>query len=192
LRDEKVESDWWAVCTAIMLAETRNQSKGTMAPSNPKSPKAKSGEKPAKARPQAKARSAMSTKAATAGTAVAKAPVAKTNPAVKPTLTVVEKPAALARPAATAPALKLKDLVERVAAATGAKKPEAKRSVEAVLAAISAALKSGADLSLPPLGKLRIARTTGSVLTLKLRQAGAGKGDEKAGAKPLADDGEDD
>jgi hypothetical protein len=65
-------------------------------------------------------------------------------------------------------------------------------SVEATLAAISAALKSGADLSLPPLGKLRIARTTGSVLTLKLRQAGAGKGDEKAGAKPLADDGEDD
>lgn len=192
MRDEKVECDWWVVWTAIMVVMSRNQSKGTMAPSNPKSSKEKSGEKPAKSRPQAKAKPATSTKAATSGAAVAKAPVAKAKPVAKPALSVVDSPAPAAKPAATAPALKLKDLVDRVAAATGAKKPEAKKAVEATLAAMSAALKSGSDLSLPPLGKLRIARTTGSVLTLKLRQAEGGKADAKAGAKALADDGEDD
>ena len=131
-----------------------------MAPGTPKDP----DKKPAKAKPEAK-------------------PAPKA--AAKPALKVVEKPAPAQEKAA---GFKLKDLVDQVATATGAKKPDAKKAVEATLAAISAALKSGSDLALPPLGKLRIARTTGAVLTLKLR-TGAG---EKAAAKPLADSGEDD
>jgi nucleoid DNA-binding protein len=114
----------------------------------------------------------------------AKARTAKPK-AAKPALEVVEDAPAKA-PAGSG--LKLKDLVESVASATGAKKPEAKKAVEATLAALSAALQAGTDLNLPPLGKLRVARSTGSVLTLKLRT----KAGEKAGAKPLADDGEDD
>lgn len=116
-------------------------------------------------------------------------PAAAKPAAAKPALKVVAKPAEAAPAKASAKAsLKLTELVERVADATGAKKPEAKKSVEATLAALSAALHAGTDINLPPLGKLRVARTAGSVLTLKLR-TGAG---EKAGAKPLADDGEDD
>lgn len=118
------------------------------------------------------------------GAKPAKARTAKPK-AAKPALEVVEDAPAKA-PAGSG--LKLKDLVESVASATGAKKPEAKKAVEATLAALSAALQAGTDLNLPPLGKLRVARSTGSVLTLKLRT----KAGEKAGAKPLADDGEDD
>ena len=109
----------------------------------------------------------------------------------RPALKVVEAPAPVAAEGKAA-VLRLKDLVDRVATATGTKKPEAKKSVEATLAAISTALQSGSTLALPPLGKLRVARKSGAVLTLKLRQGEAGKGGEKAGAKPLAEDGEDD
>jgi|JI7StandDraft_1071085.scaffolds.fasta_scaffold39936_3 nucleoid DNA-binding protein len=141
-----------------------------MAPRTPKDP----DKKPAKVKPEGR-------------------PAAKA--VAKPALKVVEKPAPGQAPAKTpakvaakAAGFKLKDLVDQVASATGTKKPDAKKAVEATLAAIAAALKSGSDLALPPLGKLRIARTTGAVLTLKLR-TGAG---EKAAAKPLADSGEDD
>ena len=137
-----------------------------MAPRTPKDP----DKKPAKVKPEGR-------------------PAAKA--VAKPALKVVEKPApgqAPVKAAAKAAGFKLKDLVDQVASATGTKKPDAKKAVEATLAAIAAALKSGSDLALPPLGKLRIARTTGAVLTLKLR-TGAG---EKAAAKPLADSGEDD
>ena len=141
-----------------------------MAPRTPKAP----DKKPAKVKPEGR-------------------PAAKA--VAKPALKVVEKPAPGQAPAKTpakvaakAAGFKLKDLVDQVASATGTKKPDAKKAVEATLAAIAAALKSGSDLALPPLGKLRIARTTGAVLTLKLR-TGAG---EKAAAKPLADSGEDD
>ena len=141
-----------------------------MAPRTPKDP----DKKPAKVKPEGR-------------------PAAKA--VAKPALKVVEKPAPGQAPAKTpvkaaakAAGFKLKDLVDQVASATGTKKSDAKKAVEATLAAIAAALKSGSDLALPPLGKLRIARTTGAVLTLKLR-TGAG---EKAAAKPLADSGEDD
>lgn len=119
-------------------------------------------------------------------------PAAKAPAAKSPALKVVDKPAAqakaTAKASAKAGALKLKALVDQVAAATGTKKPEAKKSVEATLAALAAALQAGSDLALPPLGKLRVAKSAGGVLTLKLRQASASKG----AAKPLADDGEDD
>jgi nucleoid DNA-binding protein len=135
-----------------------------MAPRTPKDP----DKKPAKAKPEGK-------------------PAPKA--AAKPALKVVEKPGQAAGSApGKAAGFKLKDLVDQVASATGTKKPDAKKAVEATLVAIAAALKSGSDLALPPLGKLRVAKTAGMVLTLKLR-TGAG---DKAAAKPLADSGEDD
>lgn len=128
----------------------------------------------------------------------AKVKVAGTNarPALK------DKPAKPAAPARsgqgaskTAPAstaFKVKDLVAAVVAATGGKKPEVKKSVEATLAALADALKRGADLSLPPLGRARIVKSEGKngepVMTLKLRIGQSGKPDGKEG---LADTGED-
>ena len=114
----------------------------------------------------------------------------------KATLKVVAKAATPAKADAGKPgadkgegamAMKLKDLVDAVVTATGAKKPDAKKAVEATLSALAGALKSGAALALPHLGKLRVAKTAGTTLTLKLRLADA----SKAGGKPLADDGED-
>ena len=96
------------------------------------------------------------------------------------------KPVAEAAPAVAA--VKLKGLVDTVAAATGRKKPEAKAVVEATLAALAEALAANATLFVPPLGKLRVVKSVGGMMTLKLRQPGAAK----PGAKALADDGEDD
>jgi nucleoid DNA-binding protein len=91
-----------------------------------------------------------------------------------------------------APTYKLKDLVTAVATSTGSKKPDAKEIVEATLAALAAALQSGADLALPPLGRARVVKSESRngtpVMTLKLRLGGA----DKPGAKQtLAVDGED-
>lgn len=114
-----------------------------------------------------------------------------------------EKPAAGAKPAATAklelkvvnapaePAaggmVKLKDLIDSVATATGGKKPDVKKTVEATLAALGEALATGKALTVPPLGKLRVVKNKGPALTLKLRLADGAK----AAGLALADDGED-
>ena len=142
-----------------------------MAPRTPKDPQ----NKPAKAKPAAKA-------------SAGPGPAAKPAKPAKTALKVVEKTSAPAKRAG----LKLKDLVDQVATATGTKKPDAKKAVEAVLSAMSTALKSGSDLALPPLGKLRVAKTSGQVLTLKLRQPDGDKTAGKPAGKPLADDGDDD
>lgn len=135
-----------------------------MPPRTPKSP----DDKPAKPKPAAKAK-----------------PVAASKPAkpAKPALKVVEK--SEAKP--TAAAMKLKDLVDAVSAATGGKKPEVKKTVEATLAAIGTALAAQTSLVLPPLGKLRVVKSAAGALTLKLRLADAAR----ASGKGLAEDGED-
>lgn len=89
---------------------------------------------------------------------------------------------------AKAAVMKVKELVDAVATATGSKKPETKKTIEATLSALADALKSGSVLALPPLGRVRVAKSAEGVMTLKLRLADA----PKAGGKPLADDGEDD
>lgn len=95
-------------------------------------------------------------------------------------------------------ALRKKDLIDRVAAASGAKPGDVKKVVEATLALLAEHLGRDEDLTLPPLGKLTVARRKetgkGEVLTLKLRRggagvgagAGAGDGAEKSGKEPLA------
>lgn len=102
----------------------------------------------------------------------------------KPALRVVEAPQEAPVGAGN---LKLKDLIEQVAEATGAKKAEVKPVMVATLAAIGAALATGKSLAVPPLGKLRVVKNKGPALTLKLRLADA----PKAAGLALADDGED-
>ena len=100
----------------------------------------------------------------------------------KPVLTVVET-----APAAKGGTLKLKELIEQVAGATGGRKPEVKATIEATLAALGEALATGKSLAVPPLGKLRVVKNKGPALTLKLRLADGAK----AAGLALADDGED-
>lgn len=109
----------------------------------------------------------------------------KAKPAAKPSLKVVE---AEAEAASGQVGLKLKDLIDSVAAATGGKKPDVKKTVEATLAALGEALATGKPLTVPPLGKLRVVKNKGPALTLKLRLADGAK----AAGLALADDGEDD
>jgi hypothetical protein len=88
--------------------------------------------------------------------------------------------------------VRMKDLVERVTAATGGNKKGVKEIVEATLLQMGEALKKGESLNLPLFGKLRVARASteeGGAMTLKLRQgSGKGKG-EKEG---LAEDDDQD
>ena len=128
--------------------------------------------------------------------------------AAKPDAAAKGKAAKSAPKAAAAPkdakaaAFKLKDLVGAVAKSTGGKPPEVRKAVGATLAALAAALQTGADLTLPPLGRARVVKSEDrngtTVMTLKLRLGGADKGGDenadadKRGAKQaLADDGED-
>jgi len=107
-----------------------------------------------------------------------------------PEAAAAPKPQPVAEPAEAAVApgiLKLKELVDAVAAATGGKKPEVKPLVEATLAALGKALATGRAVAAPPLGKIRVVKTKGPALTLKLRLAD----DSKAAGLALADDGED-
>ncbi|MGL4238836.1 HU family DNA-binding protein [Tabrizicola sp.] len=111
-------------------------------------------------------------------------PAAKAKPAAeKPALKVVEA----AAPEGTGGVMKLRDLIDSVAEATGVKKPEAKKAVEATLSALGEALATGRALAIPPLGKLRVVKNKGPALTLKLRLADGAK----AAGLALADDGED-
>ena len=74
--------------------------------------------------------------------------------------------------------LRLKELVDRVAASTGGKKKGVKEIVEATLTELGLALHNGEMLNLPAFGKVRVARAQGSApgsaMTLKLRPAGPG------------------
>lgn len=84
--------------------------------------------------------------------------------------------------------LRLKDLVDRVVAATGGKKKGIKEIVEATLAQMGDALQKGESLNLPAFGKVRVARAdTGGVMTLKMRQGTGGGGKGKAAKEPIAD-----
>ena len=82
--------------------------------------------------------------------------------------------------------MKVKDLIERVAAASDQNKKDVRAIVEATLAELGKALEAGESLNLPPFGRVRIANqkadASGQMMTLKLRRGG-----EK---KPAKNDGE--
>jgi hypothetical protein len=140
-----------------------------MAPRTPKDPE----KKPAKPRKA----SSGAPEAAAIPTAAKQAKAAKS----------AAQPVEASAPQAKAGLLKLKDLVDSVAETTGSKKPEVKATVEATLSALGAALATGKSLAVPPLGKLRVVKTRGAALTLKLRLADGAKAAELG----LAADGED-
>ena len=90
-------------------------------------------------------------------------------------------------------ALKLKDLVEQVAADSGIKKKDVKTVIEAALAAMGAALSAGRDLHLPPLGKARVGRQKGQagsgdeLLVVKLKRGGPVTPGENSGKKDMSE-----
>lgn len=67
-----------------------------------------------------------------------------------------------------------KDFVERVLAATGARKAEARPIIEATLAQLGDILSAGETLAVPPLGRCRVSLEKdargGDVITLRLRR----------------------
>ena len=83
--------------------------------------------------------------------------------------------------------LKLRELVDQVATASGAKKKGLKEVVEATLAALGAALSRGDELNLPPLGKAKVGRQKtmgdGEMLVVKLRRGTSAAGGAKANKK---------
>lgn len=142
---------------------------------------------------------AITTKKAAAGArpAGAKTPAAKTGGAkagkvvAGPAAAKDSAPAAVAKePAPAVAQLRLKDLLGRVTATTGAKPRDVRGIVAATLAEIGQALARGEGLNLPELGRARVTRRSGDVeaghtLVVKLRQAGAAGA--KAGKEPLAE-----
>ncbi|RMH50038.1 MAG: hypothetical protein D6686_06805 [Alphaproteobacteria bacterium] len=52
--------------------------------------------------------------------------------------------------------MKKKDLVERVVERAGLRKGEARKAVDAALAVIRETLESGTDVTLPPLGRIKV------------------------------------
>lgn len=119
--------------------------------------------------------------------------------APKPKLVKVSAPeagaVAAAKPVAGKPvvgeprdALKLKELVDTVVAATKAKKKDVKPIIEATLAKLGAALSQGKDLNLPPLGKAKVGRqqdqaSGGELIVVKLHRGGAKGAGQGAGKK---------
>ncbi len=81
---------------------------------------------------------------------------------------------------ATGPVLRKKDLYDRVAAATGAKKGDVRLIADAVLDILGTALAAGEVLALPPFGKARVHRQkdlpSGELLIVRLRRGGSGGG----------------
>ena len=77
-----------------------------------------------------------------------------------PKATVVSTKAAPASGMSSdAPELTKKEMVARMVAQSGMKKGDARRGLEATMAALSDALREGNNLSLAPLGKIKIARS---------------------------------
>jgi hypothetical protein len=76
--------------------------------------------------------------------------------------------------AAETPLMKKPELLDAVVSRTNLKKRDVKPAVEAAFAVIAEALRDGTDLSMPPLGKVRVVKSKdigdgAAVLTLKLR-----------------------
>lgn len=106
----------------------------------------------------------------------------KAAPATQPTPTPI--PAAPTEDKVAAPVLRKKDFLDRVIAESGARKPDARAIAEATLKILGEALARGESLSLPPLGKLRVSRSTpdagGARIVVKLRRTAPEETSQKA------------
>lgn len=146
--------------------------------------------KPAAKKPAAPKKPAAAPKKAAAPKPAPKAAAAK---AAKPAAPAAEVMAEAAGEAVGATVTKIKELVARIAEATGQKKGAVKEIVEATLGEIGKALEQGEALHLPGLGRLRVSRSkaagTGTVMSVKVKRAGA-KAAKNTSSEPLAEDGE--
>ena len=120
----------------------------------------------------------------------ATAPAAKTTPVkVASASPVVPKTSAQAGQVSSV--LKMKDLIDKVVAATGAKKADVRGIIEATLAALGDALSKGNTLNLPPFGRAKVSRAaeagSGKAMTVKLRRNGAAASGVAQGKQNLAD-----
>ena len=102
----------------------------------------------------------------------------KAKPRSAPVATPPEQVVERSSVPATEPVLRKKELYDRVAAATGAKKGDVRPIADAVLDILGKALAAGEVLALPPFGKARVNRQkdigTGEVLIVRLRRGGGG------------------
>lgn len=130
--------------------------------------------------------------AVSAKSSAAKAPAKAEHPAAEPVASVQSGTEPVKAMRVKGPTMKIKELVERVTAATGAKKKDVKEIVEATLSALGDGLEKGEELNLPGLGRARVARSAEkdgtSLMTLKVRRGAHKKKDAK---EPLADDEDD-
>ena len=120
----------------------------------------------------------------------ATAPAAKTTPVKAASASpVVPKTSAQSEQASSV--LKMKDLIDKVVAATGAKKADVRGIIEATLAALGDALSKGNTLNLPPFGRAKVSRAaeagSGKAMTVKLRRNGAAASGAAQGKQNLAD-----
>ncbi len=156
--------------------------------------------KPATAKPAATKPAATkpaAAKAAPKPKAAAAKPAPKPRAAPKPATQVVAEAGILPALGVVAEALSIrkKELVERVVAASGAKKKQVKEIVEHTLKVLGEALAKGEELNLPPFGKAKVNRSRdndgGTTMMVKLKQGGdqaaARKAARKSAKQTLAD-----
>lgn len=102
--------------------------------------------------------------------------------------------AAVPQATASTPALKKKDLIERVTARSDVKKRDVKSVVEAVLEVLGDALSKGEELNIPPFGKAKVNRqkdlAVGEKMVVQLRRGGQKQGPGKKQKVALAEAGE--
>lgn len=107
---------------------------------------------------------------------------------VKKTVPISTEPAPVEVPETTVvTTMKKKDFIDRVAEASGVKRGEAKKAVEATLKELGDALQRGEELNLPPLGKVTVKRQQDAggahVIVAKLRRSKTMLGEEAGGAE---------
>ncbi|WP_157779723.1 HU family DNA-binding protein [Celeribacter ethanolicus] len=112
--------------------------------------------------------------------------------AAKKTVPISMEPAPVEAPETTVvTTMKKKDFIDRVAEASGVKRGEAKKAVEATLKELGDALQRGEELNLPPLGKMSVKRqqdgTGAHVIVAKLRRSKTMLGEEVEGGEAPAE-----
>lgn len=85
-----------------------------------------------------------------------------------------EPPAIILQDPRNAAVVQKRDFIDRVIAATGARKADARPVIEATLAELGRVFAAGQTLAVPPLGRARIScekdARGGDVITLRLRR----------------------
>ncbi len=160
------------------------------APATAKKPRVAATAQPAAKVVKAPAKPAPKVAAKPVTAKAAVAPLAKTPsasvPKVEPVALQIVAPVPAAAKAAQ---LKMKDLIERVVKASGAKKKGVKEIVEATLATLGDALAKGEAINLPGFGRAKVAhaedKAAGKPMTIKMKSQSAAD-PKKPGKLPLA------